>query len=119
MAGHAGRQAAALFHASRWPSDLIRGSVGRMERPHERRDSEVLHDDHHRTEPMVAEVYDRGGRLKSANNRHRPPANSFDHLVGENVELRDREPECVGGLLASLRRLTVGTAAVKLDSLKL
>jgi hypothetical protein len=68
---------------------------------------------------MVAEVYDRGGRLKSANNRHRPPANSFDHLVGENVELRDREPECVGGLLASLRRLTVGTAAVKLDSLKL
>src|SRR4051794_21048221 len=50
MAGHAGRQAAALLHASRWSSDLIRGSVGRMERPHERRDREVLHDDHHRAE---------------------------------------------------------------------
>src|SRR3981081_4200437 len=48
MAGHAGRQAAALLHASRWSSDLIRGVVGRMERPRDRRDVEVLHDDHHR-----------------------------------------------------------------------
>src|SRR5437016_13730598 len=54
-----------------------------------------------------------------ANKRHRPQPISCDHLVGEDVELRDREPECVGGLLASLRRLTVGTTAVKLDILKL
>src|SRR3977135_4435206 len=50
MAGHAGRQAAALLHAHRWSSDHVRGAVGRMERPRDRRDVEVLHDDHHRAE---------------------------------------------------------------------
>jgi putative SOS response-associated peptidase YedK len=43
-------QAAALLHASRWASHLIRRAVGRMERPRDRRDVEILHDDHHRAE---------------------------------------------------------------------
>ena len=42
-----GRQAAALLHAYRWPGDLVRRSMGRMERPGDRRDVEVLHNDHH------------------------------------------------------------------------
>jgi hypothetical protein len=46
-------------------------------------------------------------------------ARSFDHLVSQNVELRDREPEFVGGLLSSLIRFAVGTTAVKLDIFKL
>ena len=50
MAGHSGRQATALLHAHRWSSDLVRGAMGRMERPGDWRDVEVVHDDHHRTQ---------------------------------------------------------------------
>ena len=46
-AGHARRQAAALLYPHRWSSDLVRGSVGRMERPRDWRDVEILYDDHH------------------------------------------------------------------------
>ena len=51
-----GWKATALLHARRWSGHLIRGSVGRMERPRDRGDFEVLHDDHHR-----AERHGRGG----------------------------------------------------------
>src|SRR4051794_26712146 len=44
------------FNAYRWPGDLVRRSMGRMERPRDRRDVEILHDDHHR-----AKRHGRGG----------------------------------------------------------
>jgi len=65
-----GKQAQ-LLHPYRWSCDLVRGALGRMERPRDRRDVEILHDDHHR-----AERHGRGGSRPHASGSRSGPVHA-------------------------------------------